>query len=108
MIQTMTWFTKHPACSIHNFMDLSIRFLVQFYARWSNDIITTELYNLRQEPNESIRDYLLRFDKFSISLEDEEPAACVAALKNGLRAGPLICKLTRRIPRNMQELRDRT
>src|ERR1044072_5903051 len=58
-----------------------------------------ELCNLRQEPNESIRDYLLRFDKSSIVLE---------AFKNDLRAGPLNSKLTRKMPRNMQELSAQT
>src|ERR1044072_3875729 len=83
----MTWFTKQPPGPIHNFLDLSTKFLAQFCARRTRGVTTTELYNLRQEPNETIREYMMRFDHMSIPLEDEEPAACVAAFKNGLRVG---------------------
>src|ERR1044072_8210948 len=88
----MTWFTKQPPGSIHNFLDLSTRFLAQFCARRVKDITTTELYNVRQGPQESLREYLLRYDSLSMALQDEEPAACSAAFKNGLRQGPLNSK----------------
>ena len=51
---------------------------------------------------------MLRYDSLSMALQDEEPAACAAAFKNRLRQGPLNSKLTRKIPRNMAELRART
>ncbi|XP_057426102.1 uncharacterized protein LOC130719496 [Lotus japonicus] len=104
---TMTWFIKQPPYSISNFTDLSTKFLTQFSANQAQKATPADLFNIRQQVGKRIKTYMDRFSRVSVQLEDASPEVCVGALKNGLRCGSLNKDLTRRLAKDMMDLRAR-
>jgi hypothetical protein len=57
----LRWFFTLPACSIHNFSQLTKEFLKRFKSSSPN--LPTELTSLKQGDDESLKDFLNRFDE---------------------------------------------
>ncbi|XP_057452294.1 uncharacterized protein LOC130744120 [Lotus japonicus] len=103
----MAWFTTLPRGSITNFRDFSSKFLVQFSASKIKQVTIDDLYNVRQLEQETLKQYVKRYNMASVKNEESEPQACVRAFKNGLLPGRLNSKLSRKPARSMTEVRVR-
>ncbi|XP_057448404.1 uncharacterized protein LOC130739946 [Lotus japonicus] len=98
----MTWFMALPQGSIKKFRDFASKFLGQFSAGEVKD-----LFQIRQEEQETLKQYMERYSAVSARFEEAEPRTCVCAFKNGLSSGKLSCELGRKPARSMTEVRTR-
>ncbi|XP_057450898.1 uncharacterized protein LOC130742814 [Lotus japonicus] len=103
----MQWFIRQPPFSIDNFTDLSTKFLTQFSANKTTKATMFDLISIHQQPGEKLKNYMARFSKMAVQLEEDNPDVCLASFKNGLRAGDLNRDLTRRPAKDMMDLRAR-
>lgn len=99
------WFSSLAPESVHDFTDLSARFLAQFSTSREEKANTQILLAMMQEgPDESLKSYLKRFTNHNTPLKKEHMSLCTAAFKHGLSAGPFKNSLTRRPAKTMEEI----
>ncbi|XP_027101032.1 uncharacterized protein [Coffea arabica] len=58
----------------------------------------------RQRPDESLRNFMTRFNVESLQVRDKDEKVVMAAFMNGLRVEELFYKLVEKPPRNLEEL----
>lgn len=64
--------------------------------------------SIRQVPNESLKDYLMRFNQEKLATESRTDEFVYCALFQGIRKdGPLMADLARKPSQNLQEFMDR-
>ncbi|XP_057756293.1 uncharacterized protein LOC130975525 [Arachis stenosperma] len=82
---TLDWFCSLPAGSISRFRDLSKPFEEHFAgsAIYLHD--SDYLNTIRQDHQESLKDYMTRFTKIAMSIPDLYPKVELHAIKSGLR-----------------------
>ncbi|XP_057432246.1 uncharacterized protein LOC130725001 [Lotus japonicus] len=95
----MTWFMALPQGSIKKFRDFASKFLGQFSAGEVED-----LFQIRQEERETLKQYTERYSAASARFEEAEPRTCVCAFKSGLTSGKVSCELGRKPARSMTEV----
>lgn len=63
---------------------------------------------VKQRETESLKDYMLRFNKEKLTAYDPDKSIFLAALLNGILArGPLMAELARKSQTNLQEFMDK-
>lgn len=80
----LLWFTKLPVRSVDQFSDLTRKFKDQFrlYASKAKDIMS--LSNLEQNPGESIRSFLNRFNIALTEVDNAEPRMILTYLMRAI------------------------
>ena len=95
------WFTRLPPKSVDSLKELGYLFLAQFLATRKRKKNLTCLLTMRQGKEESLKDFMLRFNKEKLEVESPNEKTMLNALMEGVRAnGPLmadIAKSTRSI-----------
>jgi hypothetical protein len=76
-----------PRFSILSYQDMTRNLIQQFSANRHRKFPATSLFNVRQGHNESLRDYLARFNDTTIKVINPNQEVFVGAFQNGLRAG---------------------
>ena len=95
------WFTRLPSKSIGTFKELGRLFLAQFLATWKRKKSVTCLLTLRQGKEETLKDFMLHFNKEKLEVDSPDDKTMLNALMQGIRAeGPLMAELAR----NTQEV----
>ena len=59
---------------------------------------------IRQKPDESLRNFMIRFNTESLQIRDKDEKVVMAAFMNGLRVEELFYKLAEKLPGDMEEL----
>jgi hypothetical protein len=67
------WFNRLPPLLIHNFRQLRELFVAQFSFRIPRKRSQEDLRNIKQGINESLKDYLNRYDQESILIDNRSP-----------------------------------
>ncbi|KAK1570704.1 hypothetical protein Q3G72_005980 [Acer saccharum] len=98
------WFGRLPPGSISSFSNLSKAFIRQFMGSVQRRKSLAHLSNLKQERNELIKKYLVRFGKVVAQIEDANDVAVIAAFTNGLQSGRLSFYLRRDRPKTYEEM----
>ncbi|XP_059441976.1 uncharacterized protein LOC132174319 [Corylus avellana] len=90
------WFGKLPANSIDDFKTLGHLFLSQFLATQKRKKNPAYLLSLVQGKEESLKEYMLRFNQEKLMIENPPEQTVLDALMHGVRAeGPLMANLSK-------------
>ncbi|KAJ1428970.1 Retrotransposon gag domain [Sesbania bispinosa] len=104
----LIWFSHLPPLSISSISDLVKKFLVQFSAWRSRMMTSGKLFSIRQQADESLRDYFGRFNDASLLvIINPNPELLVSAFEDGLQPGPFNESLAQRPAQSMQKIRNR-
>jgi hypothetical protein len=84
------WFTRLPLKSVNSFKELGLLFLAQFLATWKRKKNVTCLLTLRQGKEESLKDFILRFNKEKLEVDSLDEKTMLNALMQGIMADRLL------------------
>jgi hypothetical protein len=91
------WFTGLPPKSVGTFKDLGRLFLTQFLATRKRKKDPTCLLTLRQDKEESLKDFMLRFNREKLEVDTPDDKTLLCALMQGVRAeGALMAEVGRK------------
>jgi hypothetical protein len=91
------WFTGLPLKSVGTFKELGRLFLTQFLATRKRKKNATCLLTMRQGNEESLKDFMLRFNKEKLEVDSPDDKTMLNALMQGVRAeGPLMAEVGRK------------
>ncbi|KAK6161937.1 hypothetical protein DH2020_001778 [Rehmannia glutinosa] len=85
------WFSSLPATSISSFKELAQEFLNHFVSNKRYKKALAHLMGVHQKQDESLRDFIQRFNKEALEIEDLDQSVALAALMNGVRKIITIC-----------------
>ncbi|XP_043811036.1 uncharacterized protein LOC122723308 [Manihot esculenta] len=77
------WFNSLEARSIKSFMDLANMFISRFIAGISAEIKTNHLETVRQRRNESLREYVTRFNLKALQIPELDEGRDVEVMQKG-------------------------
>ena len=83
---TKDWFTGLPLKSVGTFKELGRLFLTQFLATRKRKKSVTCLLTLRQGKEETLKDFMLRFNKEKLEVDSPDDKTILNALMQGIRA----------------------
>ncbi|XP_027169517.1 uncharacterized protein LOC113769251 [Coffea eugenioides] len=105
--KTRQWFQGLLPRSIRSFSQLARLFLAQFVSSRALSKSTAHLMTIQQRPEESLREYMVRFNNESLQIRDRDDKVVMAAFINGLRKQKLYTELVERPPKSVLEMPDR-
>ncbi|XP_021860692.1 uncharacterized protein [Spinacia oleracea] len=82
-----SWFDKIPKGTITSFRQLAILFRTQYVANIARERMTGELMSVVQGSQESLRDYISRFNMEASNIPKLQQEVAVLAMMSGLRDG---------------------
>ncbi|XP_027348031.1 uncharacterized protein LOC113859462 [Abrus precatorius] len=103
----LSWFTGLPPSSINSFATLTRRFSLQFATSRPHPLTSLALVNIRQEKGESLRAFMERFGKVSLSIHNLELAVAMHHLTTAFKPGPFVNNICKKPPADLDELRSR-
>jgi hypothetical protein len=95
------WFTELPSKSVGTFKEMGRLFLTQFLATRKRKKSVTCLLTLRQGKEESLKDFMLRFNKEKLEVDSPDDKTMLNALMQGVSEEGL---LMAEIGRNTQKV----
>nr|XP_027083504.1 uncharacterized protein LOC113705795 [Coffea arabica] len=98
------WFQGLASGSIRSFPELARQFVAQFVSSKTYSKNATHLMVIRQKPDESLRNFMTRFNTESLQIRDKDEKVVMAAFMNGIRAEELFYKLSEKPPGDLEEL----
>jgi hypothetical protein len=91
------WFTGLPPKSVGTFKELGRLFLTQFLATRKRKKNANCLLTMRQGKEESLKDFMLRFNREKLEVDTPDDKTMLCALMQGVRAeGPLMAEVGRK------------
>ncbi|GKV19333.1 hypothetical protein SLEP1_g29611 [Rubroshorea leprosula] len=76
--------------------------------RWEIKRTATELMQVNQREGESLRDYMQRFNKATLDIDNVPDTICLSTLLHGLKRGRFLDDLLENPPRTWNEVNDRS
>ncbi|XP_020207923.1 uncharacterized protein LOC109792881 [Cajanus cajan] len=101
----LDWFSGLPDRSITDFDVFSRLFMAQFAANKKKPPITSDLFDLKQQQEESLKDFLQRFNEVALRIASLDEKMAVIAFQKGLRSGAFDIALERASCQTMSEVR---
>jgi hypothetical protein len=102
------WFRKLPSNSVDQFNELSKIFLTEFLAFRTRKKPSGYLLSLHQQSNESLKEFMARFNQEKVTVEDSTEDMVFAAIYQGISPEELLMKkLVRKQPSTLQGLMDK-
>ncbi|XP_043720936.1 uncharacterized protein LOC122668436 [Telopea speciosissima] len=98
------WFSRLPPRSLSNFTDVGRAFLAHFVSSRVHKKTATNLLAIKQQPEESIRSFLTRFNKEALQVQNLDPMVKFQALRSGVKDIELKKSLIMDEPGDMYEL----
>ncbi|XP_071901929.1 uncharacterized protein [Coffea arabica] len=98
------WFQGLAPGSIRSFPELARQFVAQFVSSKTYAKNATHLMSIRQKPDESLRNFMTRFNAESLQVRDKDEKVVMAVFTNGLRVEELFYELAKKPPANLEEL----
>nr|XP_027083763.1 uncharacterized protein LOC113706072 [Coffea arabica] len=102
------WFQGLAPGSIRNFPELVRQFVAQFVSSKTYSKNAIHLMAIRQKSDESLRNFMTRFNTKSLQIRDKDEKVVMAAFTNGFRAEELFYKLTEKPPGDLEEFLTRS
>ncbi|XP_072090462.1 uncharacterized protein [Arachis hypogaea] len=103
----MKWFDSLPPRSVTSFEDLLRKFLMRFSILKDKVNHAPSLLGVKQEVGEPLRDYMERFNKACLEIQDLPTEAVIMGLVNGLREGPFSQSISKRHPTSLSDVQER-
>ena len=101
---TRIWFSRLMPSSINTFKKLSTQFTSHFIKRHRYKRSTACLMSIKQREDGTLRSYITRFNKETLSIDEADDKILVAAFTNGLRKGKFLFSLYKNDPKTMSEV----
>ena len=101
----MSWFTKLPPNSVDSFATLMSMFETQFATSRSHHLTSIALVGIRQENGESLRTFIKRFGKVTMSIRNLSPNVAMHHMLTTLRSGSFSHNLCMQPTTSLDELR---
>nr|XP_023900975.1 uncharacterized protein LOC112012832 [Quercus suber] len=98
------WFSKLPASSIENFEQLFNSFVCHFISKQRHKRQTSYLLKVRQQEGESLGDYVKRFNKAVLEIDEADDQVIMTTFQAGLNNPDLIFSLGKTPPTSMTDL----
>ena len=92
----MLWFSSLEPNSIHDFPELATHFLTHFSTSRAHHKTSANFINLKRD-HEPLRAFMNRFFQEALQIKDHNPATSLHAIMVGLRAGPFVDSVARRL-----------
>ncbi|XP_072066743.1 uncharacterized protein [Arachis hypogaea] len=99
----MKWFDNLPPRSLTCFDDLVKKFLTRFSIQNDKVKHALSLLGFKQEVGETLRDYMERFNKTFLEIQNLPTEAVIMRLINGLKEGPFSQSISKRHPTFLYE-----
>ncbi|XP_020229084.1 uncharacterized protein LOC109810112 [Cajanus cajan] len=99
----LDWFSGLPDQSITDFDVFSRLFMAQFAANKKKPPITSDLFDLKQQREESLKDFMQRFNEVALRIASLDERMAVIAFQKGLRSGAFDITLERANCQTMSE-----
>ncbi|XP_015956215.1 uncharacterized protein LOC107480572 [Arachis duranensis] len=103
----MKWIDSLPPRSVTSFDNLLCKFLMRFSIQKDKVKHVPCLLGVKQEVGESLRDYIERFNKACLEIQDLPTEAVIIGLVNGLREGPFSQSIPKRHPTSLSDVQER-
>ncbi|GAU44770.1 hypothetical protein TSUD_138820 [Trifolium subterraneum] len=100
----LRWYMNLPNNSIESYADFHKKFIYRFSGTKHVKVTATSLLTIRQSYNETLREYLTRFSKATITVSNPNQEIFVAAFHKGLKAGHFNESLAQKPATSMQEV----
>ncbi|XP_043816052.1 uncharacterized protein LOC122724596 [Manihot esculenta] len=101
------WFNSLEAGSIRSFRDLANIFISRFIAGVPADRKTSYSETVKQRRNESLREYVARFNTEALQIPDLDEGRAVEAMQKGTTSREFFSSLSRKFPTSLAELMKR-
>ncbi|XP_027082601.1 uncharacterized protein [Coffea arabica] len=98
------WFQGLAPGSIRSFPELAKQFAAQFVSSKTYSKNVTHLMAIMQKPDESLRNFMTRFNTESLQIRDKDEKVVMAVFMNRLRVEELFYKLAEKPPGDLEEL----
>ncbi|XP_058101294.1 uncharacterized protein LOC131245694 [Magnolia sinica] len=98
------WYLQLKSNSINSLTELSWLFLTQFISGKRSRKPNTHLFAIKQEPKESLKDYITHFNEEALSIEDYDDKIPLAAVFSGLKEGKFTFFIGKNPPKTFAEL----
>ncbi|XP_027150380.1 uncharacterized protein LOC113750622 [Coffea eugenioides] len=98
------WFQGLAPGSIRSFPELARQFAVQFVSSKTYSKNASHLMAIKQKPDESLRNFMTRFNTESLQIRDKDKKMVMAAFMNGFRVEELYYKFVEKPPGGLEEL----
>ncbi|GKV28900.1 hypothetical protein SLEP1_g37888 [Rubroshorea leprosula] len=102
------WYHKLPRHSIDSYAQLAKLFSNKFASQREIKRTATELMQVHQKEGESLRDYMQRFNKATLDIDNVPDTICLLALLHGLKPGRFLDNLLENPPKSWNEVNDRS
>ncbi|GKU88301.1 hypothetical protein SLEP1_g2584 [Rubroshorea leprosula] len=102
------WYHKLPRHSITSYSELATLFLNKFASQGEIKRTATELMLVYQKEGKSLRDYMQRFNKSTLDIDNVPDTICLSALLHGLKPGRFLDDLLENPPKSWNEVNDRS
>jgi len=103
----LEWFVSLPDGHITSFQQFSKLFIEQYIANRAPPVVSYDLFDVRQNQGESLRDYLSRFGAMVVRLPSKDEDMLVHAFKEWVLPGPFSESLIRNHPSTIAKIRRR-
>ncbi|XP_057747235.1 uncharacterized protein LOC130966447 [Arachis stenosperma] len=101
------WFDSLPPRSIASFDDLAKKFLSRFTIQKDKAKHAPSLLGIKQGDRRSLRNYMERFNKECLDIQNLPTEAAIMGLINGLREGPFSHSISKKHSTFLNEVQER-
>jgi len=98
------WFSRLTPNSISTFKELSAQFTAHFIGGHRNKKSTACLISIKQREDETLKNYISRFNNEVLSIDEADDKILVAAFMNGLKKGKFLFSLYKNDPKTMSKV----
>ncbi|XP_072073773.1 uncharacterized protein [Arachis hypogaea] len=103
----MKWFDSLLVRSVISFDNLSRKYLMRFSIQKDKVKYAPSLLRVKQEVGEPLRDYMKRFNKACLEIQDLSTEAVIIGLVNGLQEDPFSQSISKRNPTSLSDVQER-
>ncbi|XP_072058051.1 uncharacterized protein [Arachis hypogaea] len=103
----MKWFDSLPPRLVTSFDGLSCKFLMRFSIQKDKVKHALSLLGVKQEIGEPLRDYVERFNKVCLEIQNLPTETVIMGLVNGLRECPFSQSISKRHPTSLSDMQER-
>ncbi|KAL2242652.1 UNVERIFIED_CONTAM: Retrovirus-related Pol polyprotein from transposon [Sesamum indicum] len=104
MGKAQEWFMSLPPGSIESHEQLVQKFIFHFASKRKQKRSATYLFTIRQKENETLKNFMGRFNNETLEVQDLRIDMMVSILIHGLKKGPFALALARDPPTNVEQL----
>ncbi|GAB2297226.1 hypothetical protein Dimus_038460 [Dionaea muscipula] len=101
------WFYRLPSNSISSFEEFGEKFIAQFAISSIFTKSVPNLFDVKQEANETLREFMSRFSKAYVEIPGVGKDVATATIMIGLRPGPFRDDLSMRMPKTFDKFLQR-